>query len=266
MTTAVIACGALASGVRQIARRRGWDVDVHPVPALLHNRPERIAPAVRSEIDELRSRYDVLACAYGDCGTYGALDAALDGTGVERLPGEHCFELYAGAKAYAQLQDAEIGTFYLTDFLARQFETLVVAGLGLDRHPELLPLYFGNYTRLLHLAQTDDPALDAKAEAAAAFIKFMSSAESQAFIADKLGVLPGNADAYDMVTNERVALWADAMEVAQPRPWIPEGGQFFAALDTMATEVLIQGKPVQQSLDKAADTYKSDVVPDYSLQ
>ncbi|CUR62191.1 putative ABC transporter, substrate-binding protein [metagenome] len=105
-----------------------------------------------------------------------------------------------------------------------------------------------------------------KAEAAAAFIAFMSSAESEAYIADELGLLPGNADSYDQVTNERVALWADAMDVAQPRPWIPEGGQFFAALDTMATEVLIQGKPVQGALDEAADTYKSDVVPDYSLQ
>jgi arabinogalactan oligomer/maltooligosaccharide transport system substrate-binding protein len=107
---------------------------------------------------------------------------------------------------------------------------------------------------------------DTKAEAAAAFIAFMSSAESEAYIADELGLLPGNADSYDQVTNERVALWADAMDVAQPRPWIPEGGQFFAALDTMATEVLIQGKPVQGALDEAADTYKSDVVPDYSLQ
>ena len=104
-----------------------------------------------------------------------------------------------------------------------------------------------------------------KAEAAAAFIAFMSSAESEAFIADKLGLLPGNADAYDLVTNERVALWADAMEVAQPRPWIPEGGQFFAALDTMATEVLIQGKPAQESLDTVAETYQSEVVPEYSL-
>ena len=107
---------------------------------------------------------------------------------------------------------------------------------------------------------------DQKAEAAAAFIAFMSSAESEAFIADELGLLPGNADSYDMVTNERVALWADAMEVAQPRPWIPEGGQFFAALDTMATQVLIQGKPAQGALDEAADTYKSEVVPNYSLQ
>lgn len=104
-----------------------------------------------------------------------------------------------------------------------------------------------------------------KADAATAFISFMSSAESEAFIADELGLLPGNADAYDLVTNERVALWADAMSVAKPRPWIPEGGQFFAALDTMGTEVMIQDKPVQAALDEVADTYKSEVVPDYSL-
>jgi len=107
---------------------------------------------------------------------------------------------------------------------------------------------------------------DTKAEAAAAFIAFMSSAESEAFIADELGLLPGNADSYDMVTNERVALWADAMQVAQPRPWIPEGGQFFAALDTMATEVLIQGKPVQPAMDKVAETYQSEVVTDYTVE
>lgn len=106
---------------------------------------------------------------------------------------------------------------------------------------------------------------EAKADAATAFISFMSSAESEAFIADELGLLPGNADAYDLVTNERVALWADAMSVAKPRPWIPEGGQFFAALDTMGTEVLIQDKPVQGALDEVADTYKSEVVPDFSL-
>jgi len=106
---------------------------------------------------------------------------------------------------------------------------------------------------------------EAKADAAIAFINFMSSAESEAFIADELGLLPGNADAYDLVTNERVALWADAMAVAQPRPWIPEGGQFFAALDTMGTQVMIQNKPVQAALDEVADTYKSEVVPDYSL-
>ena len=105
---------------------------------------------------------------------------------------------------------------------------------------------------------------DQKAEAAAAFIAFMSSAESEAFIADELGLLPGNADAYDMVTNERVALWADAMQVAQPRPWIPEGGQFFGPMDKMAVETLVQGKDAQASLDTVAKTYKSEVVKDYS--
>lgn len=107
---------------------------------------------------------------------------------------------------------------------------------------------------------------DAKAEAAAAFIAFMSSAESEAFIADELGLLPGNADSYDLVTNERVSLWADAMQAAQPRPWIPEGGQFFTALDVLGTEVMIQGKDVKKSLDKVAKTYKNEVVTDYSVK
>jgi arabinogalactan oligomer/maltooligosaccharide transport system substrate-binding protein len=106
---------------------------------------------------------------------------------------------------------------------------------------------------------------DAKAEAAVAFVKFMSSAESQAFLADELGVLPTRTSAYDQVTNEKVAMWQAAMETAQPRPWIPEGGLFFAPLDTMGTEIMVQGKDVQQSLDKAAKTFKSDVVPDYSM-
>jgi len=162
----VIACGALAVHVRAIARRRGWRVAVHPVPALLHNRPERIAPAVRSQIDELRSRYDVLACAYGDCGTYGALDAALEGTGVERLPGEHCYDLFARDEVHAALAE-QPGTYFLTDFLARTFEHTVVRELGLDRWPELRDDYFGSYTRVLWLAQADTPANRRAAERAA---------------------------------------------------------------------------------------------------
>ena len=114
----VIACGALAVHVRAIARRRGWHVDLHPVPALLHNRPERIAPAVRAQVEALRPRYDVLACAYADCGTYGALDAALAGTGVERLSGDHCYDLFARDEVHAALEE-EPGTYFLTDFLAR---------------------------------------------------------------------------------------------------------------------------------------------------
>jgi len=168
--TLVIGCGALAREL--LALTAGLPgVKVVAVDARLHNRPERIATAVKRRIARARREYGDgirLFVAYADCGTGGALDAMLADEGVERLPGEHCFELYAGAKAYAALQDAELGTFYLTDFLARQFETLVIAGLGLDRHPELLPLYFGNYTRLVYLAQTDDPELTRRSEAAAA--------------------------------------------------------------------------------------------------
>ena len=162
----VIACGALAVHVRAIARRRGWHVDLHPVPALLHNRPERIAPAVRAQVDALRPRYDVLACAYADCGTYGALDAALDGTGVERLSGDHCYDLFARDEVRAALAE-EPGTYFLTDFLARTFDRTVARSLGLDRHPELRDDYFRHYRRVVWLAQRPTPELRAKAQAAA---------------------------------------------------------------------------------------------------
>jgi hypothetical protein len=165
----VIACGALAVHVRAIARRRGWRLDLHPVPALHHNRPERIAPAVRAQVEALRSRYDVLACAYADCGTYGALDAALAGTGVERLRGEHCYDLFARDEVRAALEE-EPGTYVLTDFLARTFEHTVLRELGLDRYPELRDDYFGSYTRVLWLAQVDTPANRSAASRAAAAI------------------------------------------------------------------------------------------------
>ena len=165
----MIACGALAVHVRAIARRRGWLVDLHPVPALHHKRPERIGPAVRAQVDALRGRYDVLACAYADCGTYGALDTALAGTGVERLAGEHCYDLFARDEVHAALED-EPGTYFLTDFLARTFEHTVLRELGLDRWPELRDDYFGSYTRVLWLAQADTPANRRAAERAAAAI------------------------------------------------------------------------------------------------
>jgi hypothetical protein len=140
------------------------------VDARLHMRPALIADAVMAKAAKVRARYgqDVrIFVAYADCGTNGALDAVLAREGIERIPGAHCYEFYAGSAAYAALQEEELGTFYLTDFLARQFESLVLVGLGLDRHPELLPDYFGSYRRLVYLAQTDDPALEAKARAAA---------------------------------------------------------------------------------------------------
>jgi hypothetical protein len=163
----VVACGALAADVRRIARRRGWAVDVHPVDALLHNRPERIAPAVERRLGELAGCYDALAVAYGDCGTYGALDAVLERAGVARLAGEHCYDVLGRDEVRAALAE-EPGTYVLTDFLARSFEHTVVRELGLDRHPELRDDYFGHYTRVLWLAQRPTPATRAAAERATA--------------------------------------------------------------------------------------------------
>lgn len=166
---AVIACGALALDVRAIARRRGWQVDLYPVPAPLHNRPEQIPDAVAAELARLDGDYERVAVAYGDCGTYGALDALLEERGIARLQGEHCYELFARDEVKAALAE-EPGTYLLTDFLARTFEHTVVRELGLDRHPELLADYFGNYTRVLWLAQRHTPENQAAAERAAARI------------------------------------------------------------------------------------------------
>ena len=165
----VIGCGALARELLALTRGIAA-VKVHCVDARLHMQPSRIAGAVAERIAKTRRQYgdDVrIFVAYADCGTGGALDVVLEREGVQRIGGAHCYEFYAGPEVYAALQEEEVGTFYLTDFLARQFESLVLAGLGLDRHPELLPEYFGNYRRLVYLAQTDDPDLTARARAAA---------------------------------------------------------------------------------------------------
>jgi hypothetical protein len=164
---AVIACGALAADVRKIARRRGWEIDVHPVPALLHNRPERIPAAVQAHIRRLSDRYDRVAVAYADCGTYGALDDALSPSRVERLKGQHCYDLF-GRDEVREALDEEPGTYFLTDFLARTFEHTVMKELGLDRHPELRDDYFGNYTRVMWLAQRPTLGTKLAAERAAA--------------------------------------------------------------------------------------------------
>jgi hypothetical protein len=168
----VIGCGALANELVELTRRAGFPaMDLTCLPASLHNRPERIAAAVAGRIRRARAAgYERIFVAYADCGTGGLLDPVLEAAEVARLEGAHCYEVYAGRAAFAALHDAEPGTFYLTDFLARNFDRLVVRGLGLDRHPELLPTYFGNYRRLVYLAQTDDAALTARAEAAAALL------------------------------------------------------------------------------------------------
>jgi Protein of unknown function (DUF1638) len=169
MNVAVICCGALAAEVRGVARRRGWAIDVHPLPALLHNRPERIAPALEGELLRLQDRYDRLAVAYADCGSYGAIDTVLERTGVSRLSGDHCYDVFAGAEVRSALAE-EPGTYFLTDFLARTFEHTVLRELGLDRHPELRDDYFGHYRRVVWLAQRPTPATRDAAQRAAARI------------------------------------------------------------------------------------------------
>jgi hypothetical protein len=162
----VVACGALALHVQAVAARRGWAVDLHPLPPQLHNRPERIAPSVRRKLRALARDYDRVAVAYADCGTYGALDAVCEELGVERLPGEHCYDVFARPEVAAALAE-EPGTYFLTDFLARAFDRVVWRELGLDRWPELRDDYFRSYRRVVWLAQNDTPAVRAAAERAA---------------------------------------------------------------------------------------------------
>jgi hypothetical protein len=164
----IIGCGALARELVSVTRQIP-NVEVACLPAELHNRPGGIPGAVRGRIADARAEgFDRIFIAYADCGTGGLLDRVLADEKVERLPGAHCYEFYAGSAAFAQLHEEAVGTFYLTDFLVRNFDRLVWRGLGLDRHPELLADYFGNYTRVAYLAQTEDPALDAAAAVAAA--------------------------------------------------------------------------------------------------
>ena len=165
--TGVIACGVLTLHLNEIARRRGWEIDVHPLPPPLHNRPEKIANAVEREIDRLSGSYDRLAVAYADCGTYGALDEVVHRRGVSRLAGDHCYDVFARDEVKEALA-AEPGTYFLTDFLARSFDRTVLRSLGLDKHPELRDTYFGNYTRVVWLAQRPTPSLRVAADRAAA--------------------------------------------------------------------------------------------------
>jgi hypothetical protein len=164
----VIACGALARELVALKNSNGWtEVDVQCLPPELHNRPERIPGAVRAEIVAARERYPRIYVAYADCGTGGRLDAVLREEGVERLPGAHCYEFFATGRVFEALAEDEPGTFYLTDFLVRHFERLVIAGLGIDRHPELAGEYFRNYRRIVFLIQAPDPELARAARAIA---------------------------------------------------------------------------------------------------
>ncbi len=167
---AVVACGAIARHVADVAALRGWPVDVHPLPPLLHNRPERIAAAVERRVGELRPRYGRVAVAYADCGTYGALDDVCARLAVPRLPGTDCYEVFAGAARMRALLEAEPGTYVLTDYLATSFHRSVVVELGLDRFPELRDDYFGHYRRVVWLAQHPTARARAAAERAAGLL------------------------------------------------------------------------------------------------
>jgi hypothetical protein len=169
-TVGVIACGALATDITEIVRRRGWPIDIHPLPPLLHNHPKQIAPEVDHTFQQLHESYDRVVVAYADCGTYGALDEVCQKYGIERLAGQDCYEAYAGADQLRELLEQEPGTYLLTDFLAASFHRSVVVELGLDRHPELRDDYFQHYRRVVWLTQRQTPLLHQAAMDAASVL------------------------------------------------------------------------------------------------
>lgn len=167
--TLLIACGALAREVLAVTEANQWShLELQCLPAKLHNQPQFIPDRVREKIVAgRRAGFDAIYVLYADCGTGGLLDKVCDEAGVERIAGPHCYSFFEGNEAFAERSETEITAFYLTDFLVRQFDTLVWRGMGFDRAPELVETMFGNYEKIVYLAQTDDPALDAKAQAAA---------------------------------------------------------------------------------------------------
>ena len=169
MTTGLIICGALAREVLDIVQKHNWDAEVVGVSALDHMFPERIAPDVEKRILKLRAQYERLIVVFGDCGSRGMLDEVLTRHGIERIAGPHCYEMYGG-QTFFQLMEEEPGTFFLTDFLLKTFKGTVIKGLGLDRHPQLKDDYFGNYQRVVYLAQNDSPAMRQKAQAVADYL------------------------------------------------------------------------------------------------
>jgi hypothetical protein len=170
-TTALVICGALGREVKDIVDRRQWDVDIYGVSALLHLYPSRIVDELREKLHDLRPRYQNLIVVYGDCGTTGRLEPLLEEVGALRLRGPHCYEMYAGEQLFAKVSDERPGTFFLTDWLVRNFDRAVIKGLGLDRDPELKPMLFGNYEAVLYLRQVPNPRLADKARDIAAYLE-----------------------------------------------------------------------------------------------
>ena len=165
----LIACGALAREIVDLIEVNRWEgFDIQCLPAIWHNRPEKIPEGVRDKIRKGRGQYRTIYVLYGDCGSGGMLDKVLQEEGVERIEGPHCYSFYSGNANFARREEEDMTAFFLTDYLARHFDQLIWEGLGIHHHPELLPLYFGNYTKLVYLAQTHDPVLEEDAKAAAA--------------------------------------------------------------------------------------------------
>ena len=164
----LLACGALAHEVLAIKKAGGWDhLDLQCLPANLHLWPDRIPPAVETAVEAARGTYQSIYVLYADCGTGGQLAATCARLGVEMLEGPQCYSFFEGNARFAQIAETELTAFYLTDFLTRQFDAFVWRPMGFDRHPELIPMMFGNYEKLVYQAQTDDPSLDEKARDAA---------------------------------------------------------------------------------------------------
>ena len=164
----VLACGALASEIMALKKLNGWEhLELTCIPAQIHNRPKQIPEAVRQKVLELKKKNKPVFVAFADCGTGGQLDKVLDELGVERLAGAHCYEFYAGSDVFSQLHEEDLGTLYLTDFLARHFDALIIRGMGIDRYPEIEEMLFGNYNRLVYLQQSVNEDLVNRAKAAA---------------------------------------------------------------------------------------------------
>jgi Protein of unknown function (DUF1638) len=170
MTTAVVVCGALGRDVRSIADRRGWRVDVYGLSPLLHLYPSRIVEQVRDRLSELKPRYERLVVVYGDCGTGGKLEAVLEAAGAARVRGPHCYEMYAGERRFREIAETRPASYLLTDWLVRNFDRAVVRGLGLDRHPDLKEMIFGNFDSILYLRQLPNPRLAARAAEIAEYL------------------------------------------------------------------------------------------------
>ena len=170
MKTALIVCGALAREVIALKKKYDWEADLLGVPAQLHNRPNKIPAGVQKRIEEARQTHDRIIVVYGDCGSGGKLDEMLEAEGVIRIAGPHCYEMYAGAVDFESMMAENAGTYFLTDYLLRSFESLVIKGMGLDKYPELREMYFVNYTRMVYLAQQEDPELHKKAQWAADYL------------------------------------------------------------------------------------------------